>query len=127
VFSQAWIGLESQRIQTLRSLRIVQVGSRLEKNSQLGSNNVGHLESQAISSNTSGCQISTGQAYSDSKRALLLYTAHMSAIHAGQFLNIKCEQLLVACSLFVVEPIIVSGVIPLVACARIHRDPYHSV
>jgi hypothetical protein len=92
---QAWIAAESQRCRALRSLRIIQVGSRLEKNSQLGLNNARHLEIEAVTCDTSNCRVTSGQAYSDSKRALLLYTAHMSALHAGQFPSIIYTQMVV--------------------------------
>jgi hypothetical protein len=79
---QAWIATEGQRSTSSRSLRIVQVGSRLEKSSHLGKDNARQKEQQAMSSDTNST--SSSQAYADSKRALLLYTAHMSAIYAGQ-------------------------------------------
>ena len=79
VISQAWAASEGRQSTSSRSLRVVQVGSRLEKNSTLGKHNASHIELLAMDR-----RLSSGQAYSDSKRALLLYTAHMSTLHAGQ-------------------------------------------
>jgi hypothetical protein len=82
MISQAWIASEGST--GSRSLRVVQVGSRLEKNSHLGKDNARQKEQQATSSDISNTRTSSGQVYADSKRALLLYTAHMSALYAGQ-------------------------------------------
>ena len=70
---------------TLRSLRVVQIGSRLEKSSQLGKDNVRQIEQQAMCCGSNESRVSSGQAYADSKRALLLYTAHMAAFYEGSY------------------------------------------
>ena len=95
---QAWTSSEGQlelggRGEGLRSLRVVQVGSRLEKNSKLGKENACSIEQQAIGSGTGNSRTAPNQAYSDSKRALLLYTAYMSALHAGAPSNMSMHML----------------------------------
>jgi hypothetical protein len=78
---QAWIAASSRP--HARSLRVVQVGSRLEKSSQLGRDNARQIEQQAMCSGNNKIGVTSGQAYSDSKRALLLYTAHIADIYEG--------------------------------------------
>jgi hypothetical protein len=75
---------ESLRIKG-RSLRFVQVTSRLEKRSSLDKTTVRSVASAELYGRDSNQSVNI---YADTKRALLLHTAYMSSTHRGQISNV---------------------------------------
>lgn len=72
--TETLVGLFVKSTLTRRSLRLVHVGSRLEKQSQMSSDNILSL-SEAMNEATS--EISSDRVYADTKRGLILHTAYM--------------------------------------------------